>query len=121
MNDVPKGAGLDDQDFHARRNGGRLFAEAQANGELVGKAGLSDFVLDGGDIVVEALDLDALGVGVVDDVGGFWIAVARLADGTNVDEVATAGFDLNGGPAVFGADGAFLDERKRAPMGARCG
>lgn len=54
-----------------------------------------------------------MGVDVVEDVGGAWVAVAGLADGAGVDEVFGVGLDLVGfaGGDVFDFGGLDVGAR----------
>ena len=56
-------------------------------GEAFRKSGGADFCLRSFDIVIEAAEFDRAGVHVVEDVGALGIIIARLADGTDVDEI----------------------------------
>src|ERR1022692_2423228 len=64
-----------------------LPAKLKALGEALGQAGVADFLLGGGDVVVEAAQFDRAGVHVINDVAGLGIVVAGLADGAHVDEI----------------------------------
>jgi hypothetical protein len=47
--------------------------EFQTFGETFGQAGGADFLLGGGDVVIEAAEFDRASVGVIDDIAGFRI------------------------------------------------
>ena len=64
-----------------------LSSHFQSFGEALGQTGGADFFLRGGDVVFQPAQFDGAGVRVVDDIGGFGIIVARLADGSDVDEL----------------------------------
>jgi hypothetical protein len=76
---------------------GRVFLEvnlaafAEAGGEAFGEAGHQDSALCGSYVVGDAVEGDGGGFAVVDGEGGAPVAVAGLAYGAGVDEVASAG------------------------------
>src|SRR5579859_1947469 len=67
-----------------------LSTEGQAFGQTRGQARVENFFLGGRDVVIQPAQLDGAFVHVVDDVGGFGIVVARLADAPDVDEILAA-------------------------------
>ena len=71
-----------------------LFAEGEALGEPGREAGIENFLLCGGDIVFQAAKLNSRFIDVVDDISGFGIIVARLADSADVDEIFLTGLDF---------------------------
>jgi hypothetical protein len=60
---------------------------SQPFGEAFGQAGGDDFFLGGGNVVFKPAEFNRAGVHVINDVGGLGIVVARLADGSDIDEI----------------------------------
>src|SRR5690606_26948179 len=88
--------------------GNALDTREQAGAEAVGQAiGVEDPLRRGGDVVLDALELEGAAVAVEDRVAGARIMVARLPDGADRDDVAELGAELE----VLGDD--FVD-----PLGA---
>lgn len=77
-----------------RENAFGLLPFSEAMGQARGETGLQDFALGGADIVVETTDFDGSFVEVVDNVAGFGVAVAGLADAADIDEIFLARFGL---------------------------
>ena len=96
-------------DGHGR---GSSAADGEAGGGALGKAGFADLALGARDVVLDAAQFDGVRRHVVDGVGGARVAVARLADGADVDEVFAAGHDLQA-VVEAAADDARLLERQR--------
>jgi len=82
-----------------------LASEGEAFGEAFGQAGGENFLLGGGDVVLQAAQLDGLGVHVIEDVGALGVVVAGLADGTDVDKIFLGGIDLEFGVGAAADDG----------------
>src|SRR6185369_9826045 len=71
-----------------------LHADEQAVGEVAFEFGAQDFVGGGLDVVLDAFELEALLVGVVQRVAGAVVVVARLADGADADDVFAIGLQF---------------------------
>ena len=63
--------------------------------ETLWQTSRADFGLRRRNVVIQATQLDSRFVKIVGDVTGLWIAIPRLADAPNVDEVFATGFDLD--------------------------
>src|ERR1700685_918359 len=65
----------------------KLHGVGKAFSEPGGQSGVHNLGLGLGEIVGETAQLDSVGAGIVDDVGGTPVAVAGLADAADVDEI----------------------------------
>ena len=61
------------------------------------QTGGADFLLGGGDVVFEPVQLDDILAEVERDIGGGDLPVARLADGADIQEIFTPNFELDAG------------------------
>ena len=96
---------------------GRSLAGVEASDEAIREAGEFNAADGGLDVVVNAAELDGGGVelgDVVDDVAGLGDAIARLANGADVDEVgALVEEAIGGGPLLDGARDRVAQEDAR--------
>ena len=67
----------------------RSLAYGKTSGKALGKASAAYALLCGLDVVFEAAVADLARLGVVDDIRGARVAVARLADGTDLPFLAS--------------------------------
>lgn len=93
---------------------GSLAAFAEPGGEAFGQAGHQDVALRGRDVVRNAVEGDLGGVCIVERKGDAPVAIAGLADGAWIDEVALAGRELQ----VY--DSATVRERKLGRSSFHC-
>src|SRR5690348_2878322 len=63
-------------------------------GEAFRQTGGTDFLLSRGNVVIQPAQLDRALVHVVDNISGFGIVIAGLADSADVDEIFFAGLDF---------------------------
>src|SRR4051812_33764211 len=87
-------------------------AVSQAFCQPLREACLENFLLGLGNIVIQTAELDRAFIQIVDDVGGFRIAIARLAHAADIHEVFLARFYLEFGIGAA-PDLAITDESQR--------
>lgn len=68
----------------------------QVGGKGIWQAGAGDFCRGGCDIVIDAAEGECGAFLIVQAVGGAVVEVARLTNGTGIDEVAARGIQLKG-------------------------
>jgi hypothetical protein len=76
----------------------------QAAGQQLRQSGFPDFFLGLGHVIGKTVETDLHLAGVEDDVAGSRVLVARLADGTRVDQVTGVGVELDAGVLGQGDD-----------------
>src|SRR5215204_2540614 len=115
----PNELGLRMRTFKGHQQNGRMTARGRASaaksqpfGQSRGEAGIEDFFLGLGDVIIEPAQFDRGLVHVVNDVSGFGIIIAGLTDGADVDEIFFTGLNLELGVGAT-ADHAVADEGDR--------
>src|SRR5438270_4616080 len=80
--------------MQAPRGQADSLSESQPLGQPRRQASIQNFFLRGGNVVIKSAQFDGAFINVINDVCGFRIVVARLADGADIYEIFFPLLDL---------------------------